>query len=92
MDIKTAPDWTQVDEGWGRRAVDVAALRDAGFDDAAIFAMTAYVARIAFSTVNDALGARPDALLGESVPDAVHAAVGYGRPIASLDEVITTSR
>ena len=37
-------------------------LRDAGFSDADIFAMTVYVAlRIALSTVNDALGACPDA-------------------------------
>ena len=36
------------------------ALRDAGFDDAQIFAITVFVAaRLAFSTVNDALGARP---------------------------------
>ena len=42
-------------------AADVEALRDAGFDDAQIFAITFFVAlRMAFSTVNDALGARPD--------------------------------
>jgi alkylhydroperoxidase family enzyme len=39
-------------------AGDVQSLRAAGFDDAQIFAITVFVAvRIAFSTVNDALGA-----------------------------------
>ena len=46
----------------GTSAEDVQELRDAGFSDADIFAMTVYVAlRVALSTVNDALGARPDA-------------------------------
>ncbi len=51
-------------------ASDVRALRDAGYDEAQIFAITVFVAlRIAFSTVNDALGARPDrALRGRIVP------------------------
>ncbi|WP_103954750.1 carboxymuconolactone decarboxylase family protein [Nonomuraea solani] len=62
---------------------DVAALREAGFDDARIFAMTVFVAlRLAFSTVNDALGARPDAAFRVTVPSAVLNAVTYGRPIA----------
>ena len=61
---------------------DVQELRDAGFSEAHIFAMTAYVAlRIAFSTVNDALGARPDAALRSTAPEAVLEAVAYGRPI-----------
>ena len=51
----------------GTRAKDVQELRDAGFSDADIFAMTVYVTlRVALSTVNDALGARP----GRRVPDA----------------------
>jgi uncharacterized peroxidase-related enzyme len=63
-------------------AADVQELRDAGFSDAQVFAMTAYVAlRIAFSTVNDALGARPDSAFRTSAPDAVLGAVSYGRPI-----------
>jgi uncharacterized peroxidase-related enzyme len=76
---------------WARRvardpnhttAADVQGLRDAGYSDAQIFAMTAYVAlRIAFSTINDALGARPDSALRISAPDAVLDAVTYGRPI-----------
>jgi uncharacterized peroxidase-related enzyme len=63
-------------------AADVQDLRDAGYSDAQIFAMTAYVAlRLAFSTVNDALGARPDAAFRTSAPEAVLGAVSYGRPI-----------
>lgn len=63
-------------------AADVQVLRDVGFDDAQIFAMTTFVAlRIAFSTVNDALGLRPDAALRATVPAPVLDAVTYGRPI-----------
>jgi alkylhydroperoxidase family enzyme len=66
----------------GIGAADVQAMRDAGFDDGQIFAITTFVAlRIAFSTVNDALGARPDRELGESAPPEVLAAVTYGRPV-----------
>ncbi|SRR6266487_352426 len=61
-------------------AHDIQALRDAGYDDAQIFAITAFVAlRIAFSTVNDALGARPDHELSETAPASVRDAVTYGR-------------
>ncbi|SDS43511.1 carboxymuconolactone decarboxylase family protein [Agrococcus carbonis] len=61
----------------------IAALRAIGLDDRAIAALTAYVAaRIAFSTVNDALGAAPDAELHASAPDAVRAAIAWGRPPA----------
>src|SRR4051794_11586847 len=66
---------------WARRVVgdpnaiaadDVRALRAVGFDDGQIFAITTYVAlRLAFSVVNDALGARPDAALATLVPDVV---------------------
>ena len=64
-------------------AADVQALRAAGFDDAQIFAITVFVAlRIAFSTVNDALGAAPDRQLGVEVPAEVRDAVTFGRPIA----------
>jgi uncharacterized peroxidase-related enzyme len=60
---------------------DVDALRAAGLDDAQIFAITAFVAlRIAFSTVNDALGARPDGKFVATLPAAVREAVDYGRP------------
>jgi len=77
--------------GWARRvaddpngttADDVAGLRDAGFTDEEIFAVTVFVAlRIALSTVNDALGARPDAAYRELAPEQVRAAVSYGRPL-----------
>ncbi|MEU6715149.1 hypothetical protein ABZ897_27100 [Nonomuraea sp. NPDC046802] len=61
---------------------DVRALREAGFDDGQIFAITTFVAlRIAFSTVNDALGARPDAALRSTAPQPVLEAVTFGRPI-----------
>jgi alkylhydroperoxidase family enzyme len=60
---------------------DIAALRDAGFDDDQIFALTAYVAlRGAFSTVNDALGARPDTELADMAPAEVRDAITWGRP------------
>jgi len=62
---------------------DVQALRDAGFDDARIAALSVYVAlRIAFSTVNDALGARPDRQLVAAAPEQVRTVVSYGRPPA----------
>jgi hypothetical protein len=57
------------------------ALRGAGFDDDQIFAMTVFVAlRPAFSTVNDTLGASPDAELFAGAPEKVVAAVTYGPP------------
>jgi len=77
---------------WARRVArdpnattpaDIAALRDCGLDDGQIFAITAFVAlRLAFSTINDSLGAQPDAQLARSLPRAVREAVTYGRPVA----------
>jgi len=77
---------------WARKVVrdpnattpaDVQELRDAGLDDDQIFAITAFVAlRLAFSTINDALGAQPDAQLAESLPPEVRKAVTFGRPVA----------
>jgi len=62
----------------------IQALRDAGLDDGQIFAITAFVAlRLAFSTINDALGAQPDAQLALSLPPEVRQAVTYGRPVAT---------
>lgn len=59
-------------------------MRDAGFDDGQIFAITLFVAlRIAFSTVNDALGALPDRALGEAAPAPVRDAVTFGRPLGA---------
>lgn len=63
-------------------AADVQALRDAGFSDSQIFTITVFVAlRLAFSTVNDALGVLPDAALRSTVPAAVLDAITAGRPI-----------
>jgi uncharacterized peroxidase-related enzyme len=63
---------------------DIQALRDAGLDDGQIFAVTSFVAlRLAFSTINDSLGAQPDAELARSLPPEVREAVTYGRPAAS---------
>lgn len=77
---------------WARRVTrhpgaiergDVQELRDAGFDDDRIFAITLFVAlRICFAVVNDALGARPDRELVERAPKALLDAVSYGRPPA----------
>ena len=66
----------------GTTEADVQQLRDVGFNDAQIFTITAFVAlRLAFSTINDSLGLRPDAGLRVSVPTAVREAISYGRPI-----------
>jgi alkylhydroperoxidase family enzyme len=77
--------------GWARKvardpnatsAADVQALRDAGFSDSQIFTITVFVAlRLAFATVNDALGVLPDAALRATTPGAVLDAVTMGRPI-----------
>jgi len=79
--------------GWARRVArdpnavtedDVERLRDVGYDDGQIHAVTTFVAlRLAFSTVNDALGAQPDRQLVEQAPAAVRSAVAYGRPVAT---------
>ena len=62
---------------------DLDRLRVVGFDDAQILAITLFVGlRLAFSTVNDALGARPDRELLAQAPAAVAQAVAYGRPPA----------
>jgi alkylhydroperoxidase family enzyme len=67
---------------------DIRALHDAGLDDGQIFAITAFVAlRLAFSTINDSLGAQPDAQLAESLPPQVREAVTYGRPVAPAPAV-----
>lgn len=62
-------------------AKDLQPLRDAGYDDAQIFAISVFVAlRLAFAFVNDALGAQPDAELLTIVPAAVTDAITFGRP------------
>jgi uncharacterized peroxidase-related enzyme len=78
---------------WARKVIkdpnattpaDIGALRAAGLDDEQIFAVTAFVAlRLAFSTINDCLGAQPDAQLVLSLPQQVREAVTFGRPVAT---------
>jgi uncharacterized peroxidase-related enzyme len=80
---------------WARKVVtdpnsttptDVQALRDAGLNDEQIFAITTFVAlRVAFSTVNDALGAHPDPQLVVNLPKEIVEAVTYGRPASPAD-------
>ncbi|MFI6321133.1 hypothetical protein ACIBG8_26585 [Nonomuraea sp. NPDC050556] len=62
---------------------DIDTLRAAGFTDPQILGITLFVAlRVAFSTVNDALGAQPDRELRTTTPPIVLSAVTYGRPTA----------
>jgi uncharacterized peroxidase-related enzyme len=64
----------------GTTPADIQILRDVGLSDQQIFAITLFVSlRLAFSTVNDALGAHPDAELVQSLPPKVVNAVDYGR-------------
>lgn len=77
---------------WSRKVVDnpnatvredVENLRSAGFSDKEIFEATTFIAfRLAFSTVNDALGAHPDRQLAAAAPPEVRTAVTFGRPAA----------
>jgi uncharacterized peroxidase-related enzyme len=78
---------------WARQVVrdpnattsdDVVRLREVGLGDREIFEATAFIAfRLAFSTVNDALGASPDRQLVDEAPELVRAVVSYGRPPSS---------
>lgn len=61
---------------------DVEALRAVGFTDQQVFALTTYVAlRLAFSTVNGALGATPDPRLRDDAPRRVVETVTWGRGV-----------
>ncbi len=81
---------------WARRVVgkpnavtaaDVDELRQLGYDDRQIFAITLFIAlRLAFSTVNDALGAAPDPELADRAPVGVRSAVTFGRPTPTAPE------
>jgi alkylhydroperoxidase family enzyme len=63
---------------------DVQELRDVGYDDQQVFAVTLFLAlRLAFSTVNDALGALPDRELDAEAEAPVRDAVTFGRPVGS---------
>lgn len=74
---------------WARHAVtdpstttreEVDRLRAAGLDDRDILSATVFLAmRLAFSTVNNALGVAPDAQLLADAPTPVAEVVGYGR-------------
>jgi alkylhydroperoxidase family enzyme len=67
-------------------AEDVQDLRDVGFGDPQIFAITTYAAlRLAFSTVNDALGAAPDRELWQSLPEPLRSAISFGRPVDATE-------
>jgi SAM-dependent methyltransferase/alkylhydroperoxidase family enzyme len=78
---------------WARRVArepnattpaDVQELRDVGYDDQQVFAVTLFLAlRLAFSTVNDALGALPDRELDAEAEAPVRDAVTFGRPVGS---------
>jgi uncharacterized peroxidase-related enzyme len=78
--------------GWARQVVrdpnattqaDVEALREAGLGEREIFEATLFIGlRLAFSSVNDALGAPPDRQLADAAPEALRAAVSFGRPPA----------
>jgi uncharacterized peroxidase-related enzyme len=61
---------------------DLEPLRKAGWTDRQIFGLTVFVAlRLAFSTVNDALGVRPDAAYHQLAPAPVLDALPTGRPL-----------
>lgn len=63
---------------------DINALRAAGLNELEIFEATAWIAlRMAFATVNDALGAQPDAELSTRAPASLRRAIGFGRPAAT---------
>jgi uncharacterized peroxidase-related enzyme len=64
-------------------SVDVEDLRMAGFTEREIIEATAFIAfRLAFSTINDALGVRPDMQVAAAAPAEVREAVTFGRPAA----------
>jgi uncharacterized peroxidase-related enzyme len=68
----------------GTLPADVEELRQAGLSEREIVEATVFVAfRIAFSTVNDALGIPPDAQLVDAAPAPVREAVTFGRPADS---------
>jgi len=68
----------------GTLATDVSDLREAGLTEREIVETTVFVAfRIAFSTVNAALGANPDWQLAAAAPPEVVRAVDFGRPVAA---------
>ena len=75
---RALPRWARQvtrDPARGRRTA-----ANGGYDDEQVFAITLFVTlRIAFSTVNDALGAEPDQALLERAPQALRDNVRFGR-------------
>jgi len=70
-----------VDNPNGTTAEDLDGLRAAYCSEKDIFEATIFVAfRLAFSTINDALGVEPDRQIAEAAPPEVRDAVDYGRP------------
>lgn len=64
----------------GSTPEDIQRLRDVGFKDAQIVALTVYAGlRTAFSSINGALGARPDTALAERLDPDVRAVITWGR-------------
>lgn len=79
----------------GTSPEDVDVLKAAGLSEREIFEATLSVAfRLAFCTVNDALGARPDRQLAQAAPSAILASVTYGRAVddASPGDRVRTSQ
>jgi len=76
-----------VDNPNGTTAQDVDGLRAADCSDKDIFEATTFIAfRLAFSTINDALGVEPDLQIAEGAPPEVRNAVAYGRPTEAQAE------
>jgi uncharacterized peroxidase-related enzyme len=68
---------------------DIEGLRAAGLSDQEIFDATVFVAfRLAFCTVNDALGVRTDRQLAHAAPAAVLGSVSYGRAVDDDSNVL----
>jgi uncharacterized peroxidase-related enzyme len=71
-----------VEDPNGTTREDIEALKAAGLTEREVFEATVFVAfRLAFTTVNDALGAPPDRRLAESTAPAVLASVTFGRAV-----------
>ncbi len=78
---------------WARQVVrdpgkttqdDVTHLREVGLSDREIFEATAIVAlRLAFATINAALGAAPDRQLADAAPEQLRTAISFGRAPAN---------
>ena len=64
-----------------------AAAADALAMDRRLFLQTAGGMAALLATINDSLGAQPDAQLAQSLPSEVREAVTYGRPVAQAPAV-----